>query len=189
MNTPGHISRLLSLILLLLLAGLLSKATAQTARVQLSQLDHLSSKASETVDINIDERLLQMASKLLSDPDDKDVKDVVSGLKGIYVKSYEFEHEGEFAESDYDSIRQQVSGPGWSRIVTVNSKKEGSVEVYLLTVGDAVSGLVLVSVEPKELTVVNIVGPVDLQKLAKLEGQFGIPDLGFEQPNKPKAKD
>jgi hypothetical protein len=45
----------------------------------------------------------------------------------------------------------------------------------------------VLSAEPKELTIVNIVGPVDLQKLAKLEGNLGIPDLGI-QPNKPKTK-
>ena len=41
--------------------------------------------------------------------------------------------------------------------------------------------------EAKELTVVNIVGPVDLEKLSKLEGQFGVPELGIESP-KPKTK-
>jgi hypothetical protein len=29
--------------------------------------------------------------------------------------------------------------------------------------------------------VVNIVGPIDLEKLAKLEGQFGVPELGIEK--------
>jgi hypothetical protein len=41
--------------------------------------------------------------------------------------------------------------------------------------------------DDRELTVVNIVGPVDLDKLAQLDGQLGIPDLGIE-PQKPKAK-
>jgi hypothetical protein len=35
--------------------------------------------------------------------------------------------------------------------------------------------------------VVNIVGPIDLQKLSKLEGQFGVPELGIE-PDKTKKK-
>ena len=38
----------------------------------------------------------------------------------------------------------------------------------------------------KEITVVNIIGNVDLEKLTRLEGQFGIPDLGIE--SKPKRK-
>ena len=38
----------------------------------------------------------------------------------------------------------------------------------------------------KEITVVNIIGNVDLDKLSQLEGQFGIPELGIE--SKPKRK-
>jgi hypothetical protein len=33
---------------------------------------------------------------------------------------------------------------------------------------------------------VNIVGPVNLDKLAQLEGQMGIPDLGIESPKSKK---
>jgi hypothetical protein len=36
---------------------------------------------------------------------------------------------------------------------------------------------------------VNIVGPVDLEKLAKLEGQLGIPELGIETGKKTKNND
>ena len=38
----------------------------------------------------------------------------------------------------------------------------------------------MVSSQPRELTIVNIVGPVDLDKLADLEGRMGIPELGIE---------
>ena len=41
--------------------------------------------------------------------------------------------------------------------------------------------------DDKELTVVNLVGPVDLDKLAQLEGNFGVPELGIES-QKPKTK-
>jgi hypothetical protein len=44
---------------------------------------------------------------------------------------------------------------------------------------EKIGGLVVLSAEPRELRVVNIVGPVDLEKLASLEGQFGIPDLNL----------
>jgi hypothetical protein len=50
-----------------------------------------------------------------------------------------------------------------------------------------VGGLAILAFGPKELAVVNIVGPVDLDKLSKLEGNFGIPDLEIEsQKTKPK---
>ena len=51
-----------------------------------------------------------------------------------------------------------------------------------------IQGLAVISAEPKEFTVVNIVGPVNLEKLSKLEGQFGVPDLGLDQPKPKKSK-
>jgi hypothetical protein len=76
----------------------------------------------------------------------------------------------------------QLRGGSWSKILTVKSKKDGdNVEVYLNMIGDQITGLAVLSIEPREFTIVNIVGPIDLEKLSKLEGQFGVPDLGIEQ--------
>ncbi|HYW71054.1 MAG TPA: hypothetical protein VE961_08475, partial [Pyrinomonadaceae bacterium] len=73
------------------------------------------------------------------------------------------------------------------KIIGVTSKKDGdNVDVYLLTLGGEIEGLALVSAEAKELTIINIVGPVDLQKLTQLEGSFGVPVLNLPPP--PKAK-
>ncbi len=53
--------------------------------------------------------------------------------------------------------------------------------------GAQISGLAVLATELKEITVINIVGPVDLEKLTQLEGEFGIPELGLEG-SKPKRK-
>jgi hypothetical protein len=39
----------------------------------------------------------------------------------------------------------------------------------------------VLAAEQRAFTVVNIVGPIDLSKLAELEGKFGIPRFGLEQ--------
>ena len=163
-------------------------AMAQNPRIQTSQLDALAAKASETVDVNIDESLMALTIKFLgNDDDEKKVKELVSGLKGIYVKSFEFESEGQYTDADLESIRSQLRNPAWSRIINARSKKDGSIEVYLMHTGAQISGLAVLATEVKEITVINIVGPVDLEKLTKLEGEFGIPDLGL-QGSKPKRK-
>ncbi len=174
---------LASLVVLVVL-GATATAMAQNPRIQTSQLDALAARASQTVDVNIDEGLMQLAAKVLSskDPDEAKVKSLVNGLKGIYVKSFEFETEGQYSQSDLDSIRSQLHNAAWNKIVNVSSKKEGTVEVYLMRSGTQVSGLALLATEPKELTVVNIVGPIDLEKLTELEGNFGVPELGIEIP-------
>src|SRR5262252_9515847 len=83
-------------VVLLVLIGSAINARAQVAKLQLDQLDVLANRANETVDIKLDEHLIQTTAKFFSgkDPDDADVKEVLKGLKGIYVKSFEFEKEG-----------------------------------------------------------------------------------------------
>jgi hypothetical protein len=176
-------------VLLLLVAGSAMTARAQSARLQMDQLDSLANRASETVDVRLDERLMQTTAKFFSskDPDEAKIKEVLKGVKGIYVKSFSFEREGEYSQAEADSVMSQLRGGGWSKIVTVRSKKASeNLEVYLNMTGDQIGGLAVVSFEPKELTVVNIIGPIDLDKLSSLEGQFGVPDLGIEKEPKKK---
>ncbi len=189
MKTLFQTSLKLAAVMLLLLGGAAITAHAQGARLQIDQLDSLANRASETVDVKLDERLMATTAKIFSDKDDADIKEILKGLKGIYVKSFEFERAGEYSPADVESVMSQLRGGGWSKIVGVTSKKDGdNVEVYLMMQGDQIQGLAVISAEPKEFTVVNIVGPVNLEKLTKLEGQFGVPDLGLDQPKPKKSK-
>ncbi|HKS09824.1 MAG TPA: DUF4252 domain-containing protein [Pyrinomonadaceae bacterium] len=189
MKTLCQTKLALPLIALVLIAASAVATSAQDSRLQLSSLDHLAAKASQTVDVNIDEKLIRIALKVFSDqdPEEREVKKVVAGIKGIYVKTFEFESDGQYTAADMETIRTQLRGPGWTRLVNVRSKKEGSLEVYLLMNGETVGGLAVLGSDVRELVVVNIVGPVDLEKLVKLEGQFGIPELDLE-PAKSKTK-
>jgi hypothetical protein len=146
-------------------------------------IEKLAAKAEEVVDVTMDGTLLQLAARFLSDkdPDEARVKKLVAGLKGIYVKSFEFENKGEYQDSDLEPLRAQLRAPGWSRIVGVRSKKSGdNAEVYLKSDNGGFSGLAIISAEPRELTIVQIVGPLQPEDLRDLGGHFGIPriDLG-----------
>jgi len=161
-------------------------AYGQQGKIQISQLDRLGDKSVEMIDVTVDESLLQLAAKFLNDkvPDQAKAKEVISKLKGIYVRRFVFENEGEFSDGDTDSIRSQLNTPGWSRIVGVRSKKRDkkiNVDVFLMSEGSIIRGLAVLATESKALTVVNIVGPIDLEKLSQLEGKFGIPSLDLTQ--------
>ena len=162
---------------------------AQDARLQFDQLDKLAPKADNVVEVTLDKNLLQVAAKFLSDknPTEAAVKDLVSKLQGVYVRVFEFDKPGEYSLSDVEPIRSQVTAPGWSKIVGVMSKREGQkVDVHLrMDNSGLIHGLLILATQPKELVVVNIVGPIDLEKLSQLEGQFGIPKLDLD---KSKAK-
>src|SRR5712691_11422606 len=95
--------------------------------LDLKTLDKFAAKASETVDVTLDGPLLKMAAKFLSNdsPDEARIKKLVGGLKGIYVKSFEFDEAGLYTEKDVMGIRSQLHAPEWSRIVGVRSKRDG----------------------------------------------------------------
>jgi hypothetical protein len=152
-----------------------------TGRLRLDSLEKLAPKAAETVNIEIDGILIKFAGSILSDEDadERAVKELVSGLRGVYVRSYEFKSSGEFAEADVAAVREQLRAPGWSRVMDVKSRglDFGDAEVYLATVGGRVEGFALVVVEPRELTVVNIVGSLDLDKLRRLGDTLKLPHI------------
>jgi len=162
-------------IIVILFLLMPAAALAQNGRINIDIPQSLAVKATESVDVTLDGAMLRLASRFLSD-DDREVRDVVRKLQGIYVHSYEFENEGEYDRSIVDAVRHQI-GPEWKRIVTVKSRMRENTEVYTLPRGDSIAGLVVIAAEPRELTIVNIVGPVDLDSLASLEGQFGIPKV------------
>ena len=160
-----------------LAAAAFASASAQTGpsvsgRLRLDSLERLAPKASETVNVEINGILIKFASVALSDKD-------ISGLRGVYVKSYEFKSEGQFTEGDLAPLREQLRAPGWTRIVDIKSRDamEDNAEVYVATDGGRVEGMAILSVEPKELTVINIVGAIDIEKLKRLEGNLGIPRI------------
>src|SRR5215475_7518307 len=172
------IFRLIS-IALLMAFWVATTAYAQNARLQIDHLDRLFPKAVETVDVRVEGALLQVASKFLrSDKaDEAAVKEIVQALKGVYVKGVEFDKEGEYAEADVEAVRQQLAAPGWDRIVGVRSKRDGeNVDVFLMINNDSViEGIGVLVADPKKIMVVNVVGPLDPEKINNLRGQFGIP--------------
>lgn len=179
----------LSAALCLVLISAPLRASAQNAKLELKNLEKLNSKASEVNDVTLDGAMLELAWKFINadnDPADKDLKDMLKGLKGIYVKNFEFDGPNQYSQDDVEAIRSQLTGPGWTRIVESHSKKSREHdEIYILKQGDKVAGMAILVAEPTELTVVNIVGFIDIDKLGELEGHFGIPgDEHHDRKNK-----
>ena len=156
-------------------------ALAQNAQIRMDNLDKLAAGASQVIDVTIDEQLLQLASKFLSStrsPDEAQIKELVKDLKGVYVKRFEFDGDGKYSTADIDPVLKQLRTSGWSRIVGVTGTKEiKNIEVFIMSEGSLIKGIAVVAAQPRELTVVNVVGPIDVDRLSRLQGQLGIPDL------------
>jgi hypothetical protein len=168
--------------------SLLCLAAAPLFSQELKLPPNLAAQATETVDVTLDSNMLQFASKFLSDkkPDEAQAKKLIAGLKAIYVRSFEFDKPGVYTAADLEAIRAQFRGAGWSRMVGVVSKTEGeNAEVFLRNEPDGkVSGLGVIAAEPKELTVVSIVGTIDPEQLGDLAGKFGMPHIVLENKKK-----
>ena len=52
-----------------------------------------------------------------------------------------------------------------------------NIEVWVRNENGKVSGVAILASEPRQLTVVNLVGNIDLDSLADLGGHFGIPKM------------
>jgi hypothetical protein len=152
---------------------------AQGQLLQLPDLSKLNAGATDVVDVSVDQALLGLAASFMSGgTDDAQVKSLISSLKGIYVKSFTYGKDGAYDPAILDGVRRQLAGGQWSRLIAAKSAAEGSdMAVYLWRNGDKPGGLAVLSVEPREITLVNIVGTIDLEQLRALQGKFGVPDL------------
>lgn len=176
------------MLALVAVAALAGTALAQNPKLRLEGLERLEAKAAKTIDVTIDSELMGMAVKFLSrekDADTQKVREVIAGVKEIYVRGYEFENEGEYDKADVDAIRSQLTGPGWSRLTSVRSRKGGeNAEIYVMHGGGKVLGLAILASDPKELTVVNIIGEIDPERLSELDGEFGVPRIELKREEK-----
>ena len=174
-------------MLFALLAASLAWA-APNPRLVLPEFSTLAQKATESVTITLDAALLAMAGRFLdgNDPQDAATREILKGLQGIYIRSYTFDKDAAYQQSDIDAVRSQLSAPGWNRLVETRSRKsQANVDIYIMVANNQATGLALIASEPRQFTIVNIVGAIDLDKLHKLEGQFGVPKLDIDVPKAP----
>jgi hypothetical protein len=166
-------------------------AAADPGRLQLPDFSALSKKATQSVDISLDPSLLGLASSAIDNDSAGNgpaVHDLIKGIRGIYVRSYTFDHPGEYSKADVKAVEAQLLTPGWVSIVSTHDLKQGSnVDIYLRREGNRTEGLAILAAEPRELTIVNIVGSIDLAKLAQLQGQFGVPRMGIKPAGATKS--
>ena len=186
--------RLLKYIVLTVLVLIPISVNAQDARLHFEKLNGLETRARDVVEVNIDGKLLDLAKRVtvkVNDAEAKKVAQAISGLKGIYVRVYNFENENEYNMADVDEIRAQLNAPGWERLANVRSKKNNQkVDVYTMFSGDVMSGVAVIVSEAKSIAVVNVIGPIDIELLAGLSGKLNIPkiDIAHDSDNLTKPK-
>ena len=185
--------RMIGLMVVFLTAGWTANAQ-EAARLRLDALDRIATNSTQKLSFDLNGRMLQLAIRVLgsgnaNDPKMVKIREAVQGLKGIYARSFEFEAANGYLASDLDDIRNQLRTGSWERLAGIQSKKDGqNIEVFTMFEGDRIGGLTVLATDVRHVTVVNIVGMVDLEKLMALQGQFGIPNVEILLPPKIKTK-
>ena len=153
-------------------------AAAQDARLKLPDFSSLAGKATETVNISLGPWLLHMAGAFIDDKDEDAAatKHLLAGIHSIQVRSYQFPTDFAYSSADIDSVRKQLSGPGWSQLMQVHHRdKSENVDMYILVENNLTKGFALISSEPRQFTIINIVGSINIDDLPKLEGRLHRP--------------
>jgi hypothetical protein len=141
----------------------------------------LAARASDVTEVTLGKNMLEFAAKVMNgkDEDEAATRHLIEGLDGIYVRSYEFDKPGEFSADDVDQLRKYFETSEWSSMVKERDHKSGeSTDVMVKLVNGESHGLFVLSVEPKELTIVLILGPINMNDLGKLKGVAGLGALG-----------
>ena len=157
----------------------------------------LASRASDVTEVTLGKSMLAFAAKILNgkDEDDAATRRLIEGLQGIYVREYEFDKDGQFSSQDVEQLRKYFETSAWSPIVRDRERKTGeSTDVMVKLENGQSQGIFILSVEPKELTIVLILGPIRIDELGKLKGIGGLSVLGdvasdVKDKDKEKIKD
>jgi hypothetical protein len=163
------------------LVGLLPVlAAAQAGKLVIPDFSDLAKKATESVDITLDGDMLKSATQIMGavgarHSGDTDVASIVAGLKAITVRSFTFDKPDMYSSESVAGILAQVDVPGWRKVISVRQKGE-RVEIHMRADSED-GGLLIVTEEPMELTIVNIAGKINLDQLRALQGHLGVPNL------------
>lgn len=157
-------------------------AVAQTGLPLPSPVEkELAARASDVTEVTLGKNMLAFAAKFMDgkDADQAGVRRLIEGLDGIYVREYEFDKEGQYSMEDIQKLRSYFETAEWSPIVRERDKKNGeSTDVMIKMVNGETHGLFVLDAEPKDLTIVLILGPVKMDDLKKLSGIGGLGVLG-----------
>ena len=152
----------------------------------------LAARASNVTEVTLGKNMLGFAAKFMNgkDQDEAATRHLVENLDGIYVRNYEFDKDGQYSMEEIDKLRTYFETGEWTPIVRSRERKSGeTTDVLLKMVNGETRGMFILSAEPRELSIVLILGPVNMDDLAKLRGINGLGMLGdMESPSKPKDK-
>ena len=140
----------------------------------------LAARASNVTEVTLNKNMLDFAAKFMNGKNQNEAaaRQLIAGLDGIYVREYEFDKEGQYSSDEIDKLRQAFETPEWTPIVhTREHKGTETTDVMMKQVNGETRGMFVLTAEPKELTIVLILGPIHMDQLGMLKGLGGLGSL------------
>lgn len=110
---------------------------------------------------------------------------LIAGLPGVYVRSDHFPHDDEYPRAAVKALMARLAAPDRTPIVSVRQRRHGwgdtDVNIDILRRGAETKAVTIVAQKPLELTILSIVGSIDLARLEHRQGQYGVPKAGVTE--------
>ena len=141
----------------------------------------LAARASDVTEVTLNKNMLGFASKFMhgKGEDDADIRQLIEGLDGIYVREYEFDKEGAYQPEELDQLRRAFATPDWTPIVHERERHGETTDILMKMVNGENKGMFILSAEPRELSIVLILGPIRVEDLGRLHGLAGLGALAY----------
>ena len=159
-------------------AGMVSVGDPQVKDDLFDGTEKFAKGASDVTSVNLGPDMLGMVSG-------KHGGDVAHKMNFMVVRSYTYPHEGMYSMADVDAYRQKLKSGNWNCFVhTYESKTGESTDICNRALPNSEGNeMVILTVEPKELTFIHMSGKGSLADLGKL-GKMG--GFGGEMPTPPE---
>jgi hypothetical protein len=174
----------------ILFTGLiLMAATASAQQIDLKILDKFGEKAKSKTEINLDASTVKSASDLLNQKkgDEAAARKSAKDLTGLFLRDYKFETEGAYKREDLKPILDQLKAPNWTPILR-NQETNEQTEIWMHVTNGQADGMLLVSMERREVTVINAMGITNLGDLSNVSGLGDLTGQGSKQPTNAEDK-
>lgn len=134
----------------------------------------LAAKATSKTELNLDGAVLEEARKALPEGGK------FAGVTGVSIHTFKYAKAGQYPTDGLDALRKQVAADSrWSKLLSSHEEKE-SADIYVQFQDGRLAGLLLISVEPTEVAVIQATGSVELaqmQEVVKSAIQFDLASL------------
>lgn len=160
--------------------------TSETGYFDFSEYTQFKNVEPKTA-IHLQVPMLKAIAKMGESKSDK-VAEMMASLKLIKVTEFPIaKTDMEKTEATVAAMDKKLLSQKWERIIKTKEKESFATVYVKMGANETYSGLVVIAMDKEnDLTLVNIVGNIDLETIGKLSEQINIPAFGGKQKQEKK---